>query len=116
MIFVCEWHPVLAAVPSILKKHFPILQNDTRTSGIFPSNPMVAYRRPKCIKNFVVDNRSALRKSHKTTEKCGHCKLCPQIRTTETITNPKKNITIEIKDEGHLQIEKRHLRSNLQEV
>ena len=61
---------------------------------------MVAYRRPKCIKNFVVDNKSALRKSHKTTEKCGHCKLCPQIRTTETITNPKKNITIEIKDGG----------------
>ena len=100
MIFVCEWHPILAAVPSILKKHFPILQNDTRTSGIFPSNPMVAYRRPKCIKNFVVNNKSASRKSHRTTEKCGHCKLCPQIRTTETITNPQKNITIEIKDGG----------------
>ena len=61
---------------------------------------MVAYRRPKCIKNFVVNNRSASRKSHKTIEKCGHCKLCPQIRTTETITNPQKNITIEIKDGG----------------
>ena len=100
MIFVCEWHPILASVPSILKKHFPILENDTRTAGIFPSNPLVAYRRPKCVKNFVVNNKSSSKNVHKTTEKCGKCKLCPQIRTTETITNPHKNITIDINDGG----------------
>ena len=40
MIFVCEWHPLLASVPAILKKHYPILKNDTKTSTIFPSHPM----------------------------------------------------------------------------
>ena len=63
---------------------------------------MVAYRRPKCIKNFVVKNNSKLleKDTPTTTTKCGKCKLCPQIRTTETITNPQNNITIEIKDGG----------------
>ena len=57
MIFVCEWHPLLASVPAILKKHYPVLQNDTKTAAIFPSHPIVAYRRPKCIKNIVVKNQ-----------------------------------------------------------
>ena len=102
MIFVCEWHPLLGSVPAILKKHYPILTNDTKTSVIFQSQPMVAYRRPKCIKNFVVKNKSKSleKEAPKTTKKCGKCKLCPQIRMTETITNPQNNITIEIKDGG----------------
>ena len=92
MIFVCEWHPLLASVPAILKKHYPVLQNDTKTSAIFPSHPIVAYRRPKCIKNIVVKNKPEKSEGEKpkTTKKCGNCKLCPQIRTTESITNPQK--------------------------
>lgn len=102
MIFVCEWHPLLASVPAILKKHYPVLQNDTKTAAIFPSHPIVAYRRPKCIKNIVVKNRPEKSEGEKpkTTKKCGNCKLCPQIRTAESITNPQKNIKIEIKDGG----------------
>ena len=61
---------------------------------------MVAYRRPKCIKNFVVKNRPADEENPKTTKKCKNCKLCPNIRTVTSISNPQKKIEIKINDGG----------------
>ena len=105
IIFVCEWHPNLSQLPSILKKH--LLENDTATKKIFLSRPIVAYRRPKSIKNYVIRNNieaDDVKKSKpKTTKPCGKCKLCKDILTTECIANEKRNITMKLKDGGNCQ-------------
>ena len=100
MILVCDWHPNLSIIPSILKKHYHLLRNDTKTSKIFTSPPTVAYRRPRCIKNLIVKNKSRSKNITSTT-KCGKCKLCPNIKTSETVTNQQRNITIKINDGGN---------------
>ena len=102
IIFVCDWHPHLSTVPTILKRHFHLLENDTTTSKVFTSRPMVAFRRPKSIKNHVVKNAATREPPPKTTEPCGrNCALCKHIRTSETITNPQNGITIKVNDGGN---------------
>ena len=103
-IFVCDWHNNLSTVPIILKKHFHILENDTSTARIFDTRPLIAFRRPKSIRNHVVRNSPPKDPSPKTTEPCGrNCVLCKSIRSSETITNPQTGITIKINDGGNCQ-------------
>ncbi len=107
MIFVCDWHPNMSQLPSIVRKHFHLLQNDHKSKDIFTSSPIVAYRRPKTIKNFVVRNNISnddILEKPKTTEPCGKkCKLCKDILTTDTITNEKRGIKIKLNDGGTCQ-------------
>ena len=56
VIFVSNWHKQLSPISSILKKHFHILQNDRSTVNVFKDKPMVAFRQPKSIRNFIVRN------------------------------------------------------------
>ena len=107
LIFVCDWHPNMSQLPSVLKKHFHLLQNDHKSKEIFTTSPIVAYRRPKTIKNIIVRN-SILNddkiKKPKTTVPCGqNCKLCKDILTTDTITNEKRGIKIKLNDGGTCQ-------------
>ena len=100
-IFVCDWHPSLSRVPSILKQHFPVLQSDDHLSRIFTEPPTVAFRRPRTIRNHIVRNdiQPAKKKPTSTTE-CGSCIHCKHIRKNSTITNSKKDITIKLADGG----------------
>ena len=86
-IFVCDWHPSLSRVPSILKQHFPILQSDDHLSRVFTGPPTVAFRRPRTIRNHLVRNdiRPAQKKPTSTTE-CGSCILCKHIRKIQPST------------------------------
>lgn len=100
-ILVCNWHPNLSTVPTILKKHFHLLENDSLTSKVFTNRPMVAFRRAKSIRNHVVRNSAPKDRPPKTTEPCGrNCALCKNIRSSETITNQQNGITIKINDGG----------------
>ena len=96
LIFVCDWHPNMSQLPSVLKKHFHLLQNDHKSKDIFTTSPIVAYRRPKTIKNIVVRNgivNDDIIEKPKTTVPCGkNCKLCKDILTTDTIINEKRGI------------------------
>ena len=103
-IFVCDWHPSLSQIPSILKQHYNILQADERLSNVFTEKPLVAYRRPRTIRQHLVRNDLSRVTKEKVTSTtaCGSCKLCKttNISKKTTITNKRKNITIEMKDGG----------------
>ena len=102
-IFVSDWHPMLKNIPSILKQNFHLIENDSSLTKIFPSKPLVAYRRPKTIRNHVVRS-DVLRKENETSgsTKCGKCKLCTvnEFSIKSTITNKNKGISRKIKDFG----------------
>ena len=53
-IFVAEWYPSLARLPSILKKHYHLLSSDLATENIFPVEPTVAFRRPRSLRNQLI--------------------------------------------------------------
>ena len=69
---------------------------------IFPSKPLVAYRRPKTIRNHAVRNDIRKEEVKTGSSKCGKCKLCTvyNFSTSNTITNKNKNITINLKHFG----------------
>ena len=105
-IFVCDWHPSLSKMPSILKQYFPVLQADERLSKIFTEPPSVAFRRPKTIRNILVRTDIKPPSTKPTsTSPCGSCILCKDIRSKPSISNAKKNITIKQKDGGTCQTE-----------
>ena len=105
-IFVSDWHPSLGLLPSILKRHFHLIENEKTLSKIFPAKPSVAFRRPKSLRNHLI--RNDILPQPKTTPsssgKCGNsCKLCKNMSSALSITNLKKGITVEIKDFGTCQ-------------
>ena len=81
---VVTYHPHLPKLSMILRKHLPILQVSERMKRMISSAPLVAYRRPRNLKDLLV--RATLRKplqpSHEGTRQCGRprCKTCAHIR------------------------------------
>ena len=108
-IFVCDWHPNVSRLPAVLKKHFHLLQNDRYAKDIFTSTPIVAYRRPRSLKNILVKSDLTIemspRKQENVTKACNRskCKLCKSIASTGTITNSKKGIRITAENGGTCQ-------------
>ena len=102
LIFVSDWHPVLGNIPSILKRNFHIIENDSVLTKVFPSKPLVAFRRPRTIRNHTVRNDIRKKEEKSGSSKCGKCKLCTvnEFSTSDTITNKKKNISIKLKHFG----------------
>ena len=89
-ILVTTWHPKLQRFPSILRKHFHLLQNDNNLRNIFTSAPLVAFRRQKSIRNFIVRNDIKQRDqpSTTTTSPCGKCKkTCHLISNSPIVRN-----------------------------
>ena len=70
VIFVSDWHPTLSTIPSILKKNLHIIENDPVLSKVFPSKPLVAFRRPKTIRNHVVRNDIGKKESRSGSTRC----------------------------------------------
>ena len=91
IIFVSEWHPSLSKLPSILKKHYHLLQSDQKLADIFPEPPSVAFRRPKSLRNHLIrGDIRATNDKNKSTEPCGkNCKICKELSSETEIFNPK---------------------------
>ena len=63
-ILVCDWHPSLKKVPSILKEHFHLLKSDRKLSKFFTAIPTVAFRRINTIFSYIsIENGLNKRKS-----------------------------------------------------
>ena len=101
-IFVSDWHPMLNNIPAILKRNFHLIENDSELTKIFPSKPLVAFRRPRNIRNHVVRNNIHKEDKKKGSVKCGKCKFCTSYNfaTSDTITNKNKNISIKLRHFG----------------
>ena len=52
--FVVTFHPVLPNIGEILHRLHPILQSSSRCREAIGGAPMVAFRRPKCLKDILV--------------------------------------------------------------
>ena len=92
-IFVAEWHPSLARLPATQKKHFHLLNSDPTLEKIFPTEPTVAFRRPKSLRNHLIRSDIISRQIDgkiQSTEKCGkNCKICPSLASSTVIKNNK---------------------------
>ena len=92
-IFVTTWHPKLKKLSSILLKHFHLLQNDSKLKFIFPTKPIVAFRRKKNLKNHLTRTDVSPKVTNKNaTTPCNKCrKLCNLINTDTILINNNNN-------------------------
>ena len=80
------YHPGLPNLPGILKDLHPILSSSDRCKAAIPEVPLVAYRRPKSLKDILV--RAKVKRTHnscdivKGVSKCGdrRCSVCNYIK------------------------------------
>ena len=99
IVFVCDWHPNLAQLPSFLKRSFFHLKNDRHLGKTFQEPPLVAFRRARTIRNEVVrtDHRIQKTKDGPTsTSSCGKCKTCKLISCKTEVTNSKTGRSIPV--------------------
>ena len=52
--FVLTYHTELSKVKEIVNKHWPIIESSKRLNKIFPQKPIMAYRRPKSLRDILV--------------------------------------------------------------
>ena len=77
------YHPGLPKLHQILRRHLPILHASERMKQVMPNPPLVAYRRPKNLKDLLV--RATLNppeRNFEGTRQCGRprCKTCAHIK------------------------------------
>lgn len=89
----------LPNIKAILKNKRHLLQRSNRLSNVFPSDPMVAYKRAKNLKDMLVHSktrRTTSKRDRQGTENCGKgCVICKRMYAeSERVTGAKtKHVT-----------------------
>ena len=86
-VFPVTHHPALPSIPKIVSKHFRTMIQNPHMADTFKNPPMVAYKRPKNIKDYLVKTKlppPASRPKRKLPGmfKCNKpkCVICPYIK------------------------------------
>lgn len=94
-VFVVTYNPALPSISGILKKHWRVLSKDPYLKTVFPSPPMVAYRRAKNLKDKLVRAKvppPPTREKRKIVgmKPCNknNCETCPFVRLGKEFKNP----------------------------
>jgi hypothetical protein len=86
---VLTYHPSLAKIAGIVRHHWKEMKKSETLAKLFPEPPVVAFRRPKSIKDTLV--RAAVSRPSSTVGQCKpcgdkRCKCCLQLQHT-VVTN-----------------------------
>ena len=87
---VVTYHPILPSFHTTAKKHLPILQASVRLREAFRYPPLIAFRRPRNLKDFLV--RATLTSTPSKSPgnyPCGapRCKTCPILKVTDEFSS-----------------------------
>ena len=101
-VFSIEYHPALPSISHILKKHWRVMVDDPYLKDIFPKPPMVAYRRPKNLKEKLVRAKvppvlSRPKRNLPGMKRCPYnCLTCPYVLPDKKVKASATNYTHEI--------------------
>ena len=104
-ILVVPYDPRLPEIPAILKKHWRTMTLDPQLKEVFPLPPMVAYKRPKNIREKLIRSKVPpernLRPKRKQPgcKKCNKCNICPYIKCCKNVKSTATGINAEIMQE-----------------
>ena len=91
--FVVTYHPGLPHIGGLLQKLHPVLHSSTRCKEAIPQVPMVAYRKPKSLAQYLVRARftNAPKENINGTLKCTsrNCQICNFLCLGDTFCSNK---------------------------
>ena len=96
-VFVIHYDPRLPSIPAIIKKHWRSMIQDPRLKEVFPKPPLVAYKRPKNIRDKIIRSKvpplpsSRPKRELKGMKKCNKCSACPFVKEGKTTQSRSSN-------------------------
>ena len=77
-MFTITYHPALSSISSIVKKHHRVMvDEDPRMRSCFPKPSVVAYKRPKNLRDLLVKSKfQSLRRSDTAQRRVGFMRTC----------------------------------------
>ena len=102
-VFAVHYDPRLPALPHIIKKHWrTMVGGDPHLKEVFPLPPLVAYKRPKNIRDKII--RSKIPTKNQTRpirvipgmKKCNNCPICPYVKEGKRVKSSATNFSVEI--------------------
>ena len=102
-VFPVTHHPALPSIPKIISKHYSTLTQNPHMLETFPKPPMVAYKRPKNIRDYLIKARVVKKVSRPKRilpgmHKCNisKCKICPYIKEGKKFKSNFTNKSVEV--------------------
>ena len=101
--------PRLPSITKIVHKHWRIMSKDPYLKQVFGEPPLIAYKRPKNIKELIIRARvppeTPVRPKRKILgmTKCKGCPTCPYIKQGKMIRASATSYTAEIADQVNCQ-------------
>ena len=74
---VVQYHPALPPFSKIIRKHLPLLHSSERLRSIFPDPPIVAYSRPRNLRDILVRAKFQDQSSSEVNAENSGCFQCP---------------------------------------
>ena len=101
--FVVRYDPRFPSLTKIVSKHWRAMTTNPTMASIFKDPPLIAYKRPKNLKDILIRARipppqSSRPKRIKTgMTKCNKpCSICPYIKTQTKVKSSTNNVTVEL--------------------
>ena len=100
-VFVINYDPRLPSIPDIVRKHWRSMTQDPRLKEIFPEPPLVAYKRPKNIRDKLIRSKvppptKIPKRKVPGMKKCNKCSVCPFIQEGKTVKATSTNFKVDI--------------------
>ena len=103
-VFVVSYNPALPSVSKILKKHWGVMVKDPYLKKVFPAPPMVAYRRPKNLRDKLIKAKvpptppKREKRCPPGMKSCNEnlCETCPFVMETKAFKGPFNNVNIKL--------------------
>ena len=86
-VFAVVYDPRLPSLPNIVKKHWrTMIDSDPHLKEVFPLPPLVAYKRPKNIRDKIIRSKiptTAQKRPKRVVpgmSRCNQCPICPFVK------------------------------------
>jgi peptide-methionine (R)-S-oxide reductase len=102
VVFALEYHPALPDVNKIVRRSWRNMVKDPYLKAVFPEPPMIAFRRPKSLKDLLVRAKVPPPPTRKSTrhisgmKKCGNCVVCPYVDEIKTCSSLNSSFSVKV--------------------
>jgi len=90
--YVLTYHPELPDVRNVVDKHWPTIESSRKLSKVFKDKPVIAYRRPKSLRDILVKakiktGKGSAQKGSSSPCNAPRCKTCPMMKPTSRFSS-----------------------------
>ena len=103
-IFFFTYNPALPSVSGILQRHWRVMSKDPYLKKVFPNPPMVAFRRPKNLRDILIKAKvpptpkNKPRRQINGMKACNlkRCETCPFVKSGKNFKSPFNSTLVQL--------------------